>query len=349
MSDLEPLVADLRDRLEAAKELAKTEEATKNAVVMPFLRMLGYDVFDPREVIPEFVADVGIKKGEKIDYAIRLANEIAMLVEVKTLDVDLGKAQYSQLYRYFAACKASVALLTNGRRFMFFTDIDAPNKMDDHPFFVFDLESYSDADILELSRFHKTSFDIERIRSTASRLKHVALATAFLRGQFDAPDDEFVRFVARSFHEGNLTAKVVEALRPTVKAAFAQLIRERIERKLRLAFDGPSEASTETPEPEASDIETTPDELQAWYIIKAIAAADVPPSRIAMRDARSYCAILLDDNNRKPICRLHFNGKKQWHVGFMDDDKKEVREPVASPEDLYLHADRIRAAINRFA
>ena len=352
MTDLGPLVTDLHERLEAAREIAQTEEAIKNAVVMPFLRLLGFDVFDPREVAPEFTADVGIKKGEKIDYAVRIDGEIVLLVEAKALGVDLGKAQFSQLYRYFAACNASVALLTNGRQFRVYTDIDAPNRMDDRPFFTFDLEAYSDADLLELARFHKTAFDIGRIKSTAARLRHVAFAAAYLRTQFSEPDDDFVRLVGRAFHEGNVTAKVLETLRPTVKAAFAQVVRERIESKLKLAFapvDDSPEAEAAGPSEDASDIVTTPEEIQGYYIIKAIAAAQVDPARVTMRDAKSYCAILLDDNNRKTLCRLHFNGKKQWYLGLFDEDKKERREPIAGLEALYGYAEEIKAAVARHA
>jgi hypothetical protein len=63
--------------------ILQTEEATKNALIMPFINILGYDTFDPTEVIPEFVADVGIKKGEKVDYAIVKDEKIIMLFECK--------------------------------------------------------------------------------------------------------------------------------------------------------------------------------------------------------------------------------------------------------------------------
>ena len=36
-----------------------TKESTKTALVMPFINALGYDVFNPFEVAPEFTADVG--------------------------------------------------------------------------------------------------------------------------------------------------------------------------------------------------------------------------------------------------------------------------------------------------
>lgn len=73
-------VADLARRAISAQAVAQTEEATKNAIVMPFLRVLGFDVFDPMQVIPEFIADVGLKKGEKIDYAVKIGDRIDTLL-----------------------------------------------------------------------------------------------------------------------------------------------------------------------------------------------------------------------------------------------------------------------------
>src|ERR1700743_2326143 len=109
----------------------ETEEATKNAFVMPFIStVLGYDVFDPSEVIPEFIADVGIKKGEKIDYALVHNGAVQILIEVKKATEPLDLRYASQLFRYFAVTNARVAILTNGEIYEFYTDLDAPNRMD---------------------------------------------------------------------------------------------------------------------------------------------------------------------------------------------------------------------------
>jgi len=65
----------------------QTEEATKNALIMPFINILGYDIFDPTEVIPEFIADIGIKKGEKVDYAIVKDGKISCSLNVSIAEV----------------------------------------------------------------------------------------------------------------------------------------------------------------------------------------------------------------------------------------------------------------------
>lgn len=212
-------VAGLAARLTKAKarpDLA--EEATKNAVVLPFLSALGFDVFDPNEVMPEYTADVGTKKGEKVDYAVAIDGRIEFIVEAKPLSAALGSVQYNQLYRYFGVTDARIAILTNGADYWFFTDIDAPNKMDEKPFFKFSLEAYDDADLRELEKFSKATFSIDQVQETASTLKYTRLAAAWITAQMQEPDEDLVRLVGRNIHEGKITAGVVETLTPEREA-----------------------------------------------------------------------------------------------------------------------------------
>lgn len=338
-------VADLAKRAISAQAVAQTEEATKNAIVMPFLRVLGFDVFDPTQIIPEYVADVGLKKGEKIDYAVKIGDRIEYLVEAKAVSVSLRDAQYSQLFRYFHTCDANIAILTNGLQIWFFTDLEAPNKMDANPFFKFDLLGYDENDLRELEKFHKANFSIDNIKAAASSLKYLRGAMAFIEKQWANPDEEFVRMVARDFYEGQLRASVIETLKPIVKRAFDDLFRQRALKRIDVAFDGGKEESL--PEVNEAKIETTEEERQAFMIVRAIAAEVVPVSRIAIRDGQSYCAILFDDNNRKPIIRLHFNGKTKF-VTVFGADKEGVRHDVAGVEEIFGLASAIRETINSY-
>ena len=148
----------LSQRVPNLKDHLKTEEATKNALVMPFIKALGYDVFNPQEVIPEFTADVGTKKGEKVDYAIMQDREITMLIECKKAKTDLSLADISQLYRYFTVTKARIAVLTNGVQYRFYTDLDAPNRMDSRPFLELDDQDIAipfHGDVIEESRLEQ--------------------------------------------------------------------------------------------------------------------------------------------------------------------------------------------------
>jgi hypothetical protein len=339
-------VADLAKRAISAQAVAQTEEATKNAIVMPFLRVLGFDVFDPTQIIPEYVADVGLKKGEKIDYACKIGDRIEYLVEAKSVSTNLRDAQYSQLFRYFHTCDANIGILTNGLHIWFFTDLEAPNKMDATPFFKFDLLSYDDNDLKELEKFHKSNFSIENIQAAASSLKYLRGAMSFIESQWANPDEEFVRFVARGFYEGKLTGAVVTDLKPIVRRAFDDLFRQRAKHKIDVAFDG--DADEVIPAVDENKVETTPDELQGFMIVRAIAAEVAPVSRIVMRDAQSYCAVLFDDNNRKPVVRLHFNGKKKF-VTVFGADKSEQRHEISSVEEIFGLRDPIKSVVSSYA
>lgn len=356
--DFSQRVADLANRSRHAASHALTEEATKTSVVLPFIQMLGFDVFNLEEVIPEFVADVGIKKGEKIDFALRIDNKIAILLEVKPITMSLGSAQFSQLYRYFAVAEARLAILTNGREFWFFSDIDQPNKMDARPFFIFDVQGYDESQVGELSRFQKNIFAIDAILEAASNLSKVKAAAAFLKKQLAAPDDEFVRLIGRQIDTRNLTKSVIEELRPTVQSALDVVIRDRIQDKLGVTFaqEAPAKIPPQTePDPpdvelaHTDEIETTAEEQLAFMIVRAIGSRLVPVERITIRDAKSYCAVFMDDNNRRPICRFYFNTKSVKAIGLFDETKAETRHQVAGPNDIFKFATQVEQTIQSYA
>lgn len=189
----------------------QTEEATKNALIMPFIHaVLGYDVFDPSEVIPEYVCDIGTKKGEKIDYAILKDGDIQILIECKKLGEQLSLNHASQLFRYFHVTNARIAILTNGRVYKFFTDLDAPNKMDERPFLELDLLDIDEHVVPELLKLTKTAFDVESIVNAAGELKYVSQIKKLLTRLLTNPDEDFIRFVASRVYEGVVTQKVRE-------------------------------------------------------------------------------------------------------------------------------------------
>ena len=181
-----------------------TEEAAKTSVILPFLKALGFDVFNPSEVIPEYTADAVGKKGEKVDYAVCIDNEIKILIECKGLTTPLESKQLSQLFRYFTVTNAKFGILTNGQHFRFYSDIDEPNKLDKTPFFSFDILNCSQFDLSELKKFQKAAFDVDGILANAERLKSIMAVKAFLSSQMDEPSDKFVRALAREIHDGRV-------------------------------------------------------------------------------------------------------------------------------------------------
>jgi len=152
----------LADKIVQLKDKIETEEATKTAFVLPFINLLGYDIFNPMEVTPEFTADLGLKKGEKVDYAIYQGGEPILIIECKNWKQDLN-VHNSQLFRYFHVTKTRFALLTNGIDYRFYSDLEAPNKMDEKPFLEFTLTSLKDSTIVEIAKFHKSNFDVDKI------------------------------------------------------------------------------------------------------------------------------------------------------------------------------------------
>ena len=199
----------LSAKIQQQAAIIQTEEATKSAFVMPFIsQILGYDVFDPTEVIPEFICDVGTKKGEKIDYAISKGGEIQILIECKKIGEPLNVKHASQLFRYFHVTNARISILTNGQLYKFFTDLDAPNKMDEKPFLELDLLDIDEHVVPELVKLTKSAFDVDSIVSAAGELKFISQIKKMISSQFSEPDEDFVKLFASRVYDGILTQKV---------------------------------------------------------------------------------------------------------------------------------------------
>ena len=345
----------LASRIPDISDKIKTEEATKNALIMPLINILGYNVFDPAEVTPEFTADVGTKKGEKVDYAIFKDGAPIMLIECKSIDADLDKEHASQLFRYFNVSEARVGILTNGIIYRFYSDLESTNKMDEKPFLEIDLANIKEPLLDELKRFKKESFNIDELATVASELKYAKEIKHILLKEMMAPSDNFVRFFASKVYSGKLTQGIRDNFTPITKNAFSQFINERINERLKFAMADEkhvSEVEEDTPIDTIPDngIVTTEGEWEGYYIIKSILRELIEPSRITMRDTKSYCGILLDNNNRKPLCRLHFNGKQKY-VGVFDDEndiKKEERVPIDNLNDIYALSDRLKCVVRLF-
>ena len=352
-------LAALAQRAPTLIDHLATEEATKNALVMPFIAALGYDVFNPQEVVPELNADVGVKKGEKVDYAIKQDGEVIVLIECKTAGVNLSEANMSQLFRYFTVTKARIAILTNGIHYRFYSDLEEPNKMDSVPFLELDLLDVRDHHVAEVKRLAKGSFDLDRMLDAASELKYLRELHRVLAEQFEDPDPDLVRFLYLKVHpEGRFVASVREQFSELVPKAFQQFISERVSTRLRSALaqenvvvsrSAPEEVTDEPESESVADggVETTEEELEGYHIVKAIVREVVDPVRIAHRDTKSYMGILLDDNNRKPICRLRFNWTQKY-IGIFDDDKNETKYEIGSLNDIYRFATELKEAAQRY-
>lgn len=351
--DFKDQIKQIIERVNKLKGQILTEEATKNAFIMPFLQCLGYDVFNPLEVMPEFICDIGIKKGEKIDYAIFKDGKPTILIECKhwqqNLDVHDG-----QLLRYFHVSKARFGLLTNGIIYKFYSDLVAPNKMDEKPFLEFNITEIKDNQVEELKKFHKSYFDVESIVNTAAELKYTLELKALINSELINPTPELVKHYAKQVYPSVITAKVLDQFTNLTKKSYAQVISDLITERLKSALDNEKDKekesttpiANEAPEPE-NKVVTTVEELEAFMIVKSILRNRIPVSKIHSRDAQSYFAIIYEDNNRKPICRLYLNGIKKF-IGIFDDQKKETKVEIASIDDIYTFSTQLENIVDMY-
>ncbi|WP_394174018.1 type I restriction endonuclease [Guptibacillus hwajinpoensis] len=347
----------LASRIEKVKNNIQTEEATKTSLIMPLIQALGYDVFNPEEFVPEYIADVGIKKGEKIDYAIMENGNPVILIEAKCVHEPLLKHD-SQLFRYFGTTKAKFAILTNGVEYKFFTDLEETNKMDAKPFFVFNLLELRDNQILEIAKFRKNVFNVENVLTTASELKYTGEIKQFLNTQWEEPNDDFIKFILSDVYQGVKTKRVIDNFRDIVKKSLSQFVNEKVNDKLQKALNS-SDSNEVTAEQEVAStkddvvvdgyedetIVTTEEEIEGYVLIKLLLKDDIDANRIFYRDNKSYFNVLIDDNIRKWICRLGFNTTNKY-IQINDEERTSFK--IKSVNDILSHKDDILKVAKQF-
>jgi hypothetical protein len=335
-------IKQLGEKVLKLKEQVKTEEATKSAFIMPFIQALGYDLFNPLEVVPEFITDYGAKNIEKVDYAIMKDSQPVLIIESKSHMESLDK-HYTQLHKYFHLTKCRFALLTNGVQYNFYTDIDAPNKMDEKPFLSFDITNIREQHIKELAKFHKSGFDISAILTIASELKYTNAIKEVLTGELVSPSPEFVKFFVKRVYDGIATEKVMLQFTDIVKKTIEQTFNDMVSDKLMNAINQTKPIENKQDiiiEDDDNKIETTEEELNGFYIVNSILRTKVASSRIFCKDTQSYLSINLD-NSKKTICRLWLNGSKKY-LGLIDiKEKKENKVEIASIDDIYNYSAQL--------
>lgn len=335
-------------RIIPLKETISTEEATKMSMIIPLFQLMGYDVFNPEEFCPEYTADVGIKKKEKVDYAILLDNEAQILIECKWCGEELSK-HGSQLFRYFSTTSAKFGILTNGLVYQFYTDLEESNKMDLKPFLEVDFENLNDTVINELKKFCKENFDRDSIFSTASELKYSSLLKSKIKNIIESPEEEFIRYILNDVYDGQKNQRVIEKFKPIVKRSFTMLINDMINQKISSALapedNDKDETVNEIAEKDISKIITTQEEIESFYIVRGILAGTTDIANVVYRDTESYLGILYKDNSRKPICRINLDTKKK-QILIPDENKNFTRYYIKSLDDIYQYKDLLIKTIS---
>lgn len=341
--EFEEKIKDFSKRINKLKGSISTEEATKTSLIMPFFSLLGYDIFNPNEFTPEYVADVGIKKGEKVDYAITLNGEVTILIEAKSVTENLKKHS-SQLFRYFGTSTAKFAILTNGIIYKFYTDLEEVNKMDTIPFLEVDLLNLNDTTISTLKKFCKETFDMENIVSTASELKYSNSIEKVLNEEFTEPSDEFIKFVLnQGVYDGVKTQNVIDKYRPILKKSLSSFVNDLVNKRLQSALNSNQQENDDLKEADNAEddgILTTTEELESYYIVKSILSEKISPNKIFYKDTYSYFAILYDNKVTRWVCRVCLKESVKYII-IPDENKKEIRYEISNVSDIYKLKDQL--------
>lgn len=337
----------------------KTEAATQQFLVMPFIQqILGYDAFNPNEVMPEYDANVGASKKFKLDYAIFQDGEPSILIECKCYGNDFGNDhEWSQLFAYFSATDARIGILTDGVNYKFYADLEKPNKMDKISFLELNILDLNESVIKELSKLTKSSFDVNNAINSASELKYVGGIKTLLKKQMQSPHDDFVKYFFKELCPDNKFAgQLKEDFFGYTLRGIKEFITEEMKHLLDDAVNPPEPHKESQIKPESElkldNTEFTEVEREGYYILRAILSSVVDPSKITHKDTATYCNVLFDNNSWKPIVRLYFNNteRKKLEIFAMDADNNRVSERVAidSLNEIYQYANKFKDIVTYY-
>ena len=338
------------DRL---KHNIETEEATKTSFVLPFIQMLGYDIFDPSEVVPEFAADVGTKSGEKVDYALMQDGKPVILIECKRYGRNLHEEEMSQLFRYFTVTDTHFGILTDGITYRFYSDLDQPNMMDPKPFFEFNMLEFSEPQVKDLKRFTKSAFEVDETIDAARQLKYMTEIKRVIAREIAEPSDEFVSFFVQLVYAGRNTKPVREMFGSLVREAFAQFINDSFDARLNAALQRIEEQNdTASFEQEAAEEEDKPEptelEREGFAVVKAILRETMDVRRLYLEPGQRFAIIWIrpDAESVKMgnvLCRLLFK-TSELRLNLYPKPYGN-NDPVNDVDSLFSYADRFREAV----
>lgn len=352
--DFKDSIKQLSQRANQFKDNLLTEEATKTALILPFISALEYDVFNPLEVVPEMDCALINKKSDKIDYAIMNNNQPIMLIECKQANANL-ELHTTQLQKYYAASNAKFGLLTNGIEYRFYADLDKVNIMDDKPFLVVNILDISESDIEQLKKFNKSYYNEDTILSSAQDLKYSTELRNILNKEISAPSAEFVKFFMKHVYNGKATEKTIEFFTPIVKNCINDIINDIIQDRLSLASTQlnaqtieqvPAETEPENiEETEPSDgIVTTQEEIDAYNIVRSILRKNIDATKIEYKDCKSYFSIYIQ-NRKHWICRFYFGSYRKSIYLPQDDYSNQVKLEIKSIDEIFNYTEHLEKAL----
>lgn len=342
-SKLDALAEKIRN---TPKENIQTEEATKMAFIAPFLNLLGYDVFDPSIVVPEFVADVGSKKGEKVDYAIMDNGKPFVLIEAKSICENLDNHN-NQLVRYFTVTDAKFGILTNGIEYRFFSDLDEKNKMDSTPFMVINMLNLKERNKRDLENFARDKLNLDSILDMANRKKYTTGIKSVIKDEMQNPSDEFVRFFISQITNKRATQGLIEEFKDYVRSSLNEIINDIANDKINSIQDKLQTQNQEivVQEEKETASQISEEEQEAFYIVRAILAESIDTSRITFRNTNNYLSIVCDDSRKRWICCLYLKSSNRL-IEFNNGSNEKTK--IEKLQDLYSFREKLLNVAEKF-
>lgn len=313
-----------------------TEETTKQALILPFLEILGFNPYDPTKVQAEYSADFpGAKARERVDYALFCQQVPVMFVEAKSYEENLDN-HCPQLSRYFNAThEVTVAAITNGREWRFFTDLVNKNVMDAEPFLTVDFTSLDESLISRLYQFRHDEFQPDALRTLAEESVYANAFKDAVKSSVLECDSDFVRFlVNKSTVQRTLTTKFLETVTPIVKQAVAQALSEMVANSLSAPLiqvpaalaqqEIPNREKLDIVDPVNPKIITTPDERRILKIVSEVLGVDAD---VSGKDTETYYAVIYNGKATRWLIRYYAEGKNpriQICVPLTEERRKEI-------------------------
>lgn len=290
---------------EQKAENCANEAQTKKFLIDPFFTLLN---FGHEALIPEFEADFGERVSNKVDYAIKLNRKDFIIIECKKLTSKLTDKEAGQLSGYFQNAKNSkIAILTNGKEYRFYSDVALTNTMDSKPFFVFDIENYTNDDIEGLLDFDARIIDVSNIITKAQESVFIDDFENTFFKEITSPSTQFLKLIHKNmifkskFNE--------ERMKGLMNSSLFKSLTEKI-----IIHETKTNSKS-------AGIITTDDEIQAYHTVRTLLIQNkkIPNDRITYRDQRGTFNIMIDDNQRKIICQLKFTDSgKKISIGLND-------------------------------
>ncbi|MFV8941822.1 type I restriction endonuclease [Moellerella wisconsensis] len=351
----------LKNHVEHVKHVGQhctTEETTKQALILPFLEILGFSPYDPQKVKAEYGADFpGVKANERVDYALFCQSVPVMFIEAKCYFEKLDN-HCPQLSRYFNSTpEVTISAITNGLEWRFFTDLKQKNVMDPTPFLRIRMDEISDADAGQLFRFRHDKFKPEALRTLAEESVYLSAFTKTISSSLRDVDSEFVRYVAsKSNVERQLNQRFIDSITPLVKQAVERSVSAMVVSGLSGKFNYGEEPVEIVPEgsqeqtelkdiidPDNPNIVTTTTELTLFEKIKQITGCE----EIEYKDTESYFGVLYQGKVNRWIVRFYDKKNSSYitvPIELTDLLTNEIKRAglelnnnritVSSPEDI---------------